>query len=97
MAEPNVDHPGEITWFKDKHPLPVLGPCPHHNCSHSVQSTIAWGPSMDRYELVVCDMPRTGAGCACTCRVWVNGRGRIATQWLQVDVAAGALLHETPA
>ncbi len=88
MAEPHLDHPGEITWFKGCGPLPVLGPCPHTSCSHVVLSTVAWGPSMNRYELVVCDMPRTGAGCAGNCRVWVDERGRVTTNWLRVGAAA---------
>ncbi len=88
MAEPHLDHPGEITWFKGTGPRPVLGACPHVSCSHAAQSTVAWGPSLERYELVVCDMPRTGAGCAGSCRAWVDGRGRVTTSWLMVDVAA---------
>lgn len=97
MAEAHLDHPGEITWFKDKGPLPVLGPCPHSSCRHDAQSTLAWGPSMERYELVRCVMPRTGAGCGGTCRAWSDGHGRTATAWLHVDVTADVQLHDTPA
>lgn len=79
MAEPHVDYPGEITWFPRKGPLPVLGPCPHHACPHLDQTVIAWGPSMDHYELVQCVMP---GGCDRSCRSWSDGRSRTTTPWL---------------
>lgn len=96
MAEPHLDHPGQISWFKGHGPLPVLGPCPHTNCQHWGQGVIAWGPSMDRYELVACgsiDPADEAPGdCAMTCRAWVDGQGRVVTQWENVDVTAAAVV-----
>ncbi len=82
MAEAHVDHPGEIRWFAGYGPSPVLGPCPHSACTHNAQSVIAWGPSYERYELVQCDRPES---CDGGCRVWVDGRGQVATEWLEVE------------
>lgn len=88
MAEPHLDHPGEISWFKGEGPRTVLGSCPHGSCPHHAQSTIAWGPSMKQYELVVCDVG--DAGCRSTCRAWVDGRGVATSPWLQVAVTAAS-------
>jgi hypothetical protein len=88
VAEPHLDHPGEIHWFAKERPLPVLGPCPHVDCKHLGQGVIAWGPSMERYELVECGIASDKEGCAARCRAWSDGRGRITTPWLQVDWAA---------
>lgn len=82
MAEPHLDHPGEITWFKGYGPSRVLGPCVHVDCRHRAQSVIGWGPSMERYEIVRCDVPQH---CDGGCRAWSDGRGRITTTWLQVE------------
>ncbi len=90
MAEPHLDHPGEIHWFKGEGPRPVLGPCPHADCRHLGQGVIAWGPTLDRYELVECGTPDDD-GCAAQCRAWSDGHGRITTAWLQVDVREPAL------
>lgn len=87
MAEPHLDHPGEIHWFKGEGPAPVLGPCPH-DCKHLGQGVIAWGPSMERYELVECGIreEEDPNGCAARCRAWVDGQGQVTTAWLQVDL-----------
>lgn len=90
MAEPHLDHPGEIHWFKGEIPLPVLGPCPHADCKHLGQGVIAWGPALDRYELVECGMASDAKGCAAQCRAWVDGRGRTTTPWLHVDTRVSA-------
>ncbi len=95
MAEPHLDHPGEISWFKRYGPAPVLGPCPHTNCGHWGTSVVAHGPSMDRYELVDCGSLDRGdespTDCASTCRAWSDSRGRIVTPWLHVDRDAEAV------
>ena len=89
MAEPHVDDPGEIRWFKGEGPASVVGPCPH-DCKHWGQGVIAWGPSLDRYELVECGIPGD-EGCGAQCRAWVDGRGVVVTSWLQVqNTAPGA-------
>lgn len=85
MAEAHLDHPGEIHWFKGEGPAPVIGPCPHTDCRHLGQSVIAWGPTLDRYELVECGIAGDAHGCAGRCRAWVDGRGRVTTAWLQVE------------
>ena len=87
MAEANLDHPGEIHWFKGETPLPVLGPCPHTDCKHLGQGVIAWGPTYERYELVECGIAG-GDGCGAQCRAWSDERGRITTAWLQVHTMA---------
>lgn len=87
MAEPHLDHPGEIHWFKGEHPLPVLGPCPHTDCKHFGQGTIAYGPSLERYVLVECGIAGDD-GCGAACRAWSDGQGRVTTPWLHVAVAA---------
>jgi hypothetical protein len=94
VGDPHLDHPGGIHWFASECPRPVLGPCPHAACQHLGQGVIAWGPSMDRYELVECGSinPADEADddCAGTCRAWVDGRGRVTTAWLHVGVEAVA-------
>lgn len=90
MAEAHLDHPGEISWFKRYGPSPVLGSCPHADCRHLAQSVIGWGPSMERYELVQCDVPQH---CDGGCRAWSDGRGRITTEWLQVEFKKRLLSH----
>lgn len=88
MAEPHLDHPGEITWFKRYGPAPVLGPCPHAACKHFGQGVIGWGPSMERYELILCGsidlLDESDSDCASTCRAWADSRGLIVTPWLNV-------------
>ena len=69
--EAHVDHPGEITWFVGHGPAPILGDCPHTACGHKGWSTVAWGPDLNRYELVVCDDKNPG-GCDGNCRGWVR-------------------------
>jgi hypothetical protein len=88
MAEPHLDHPGEIHWFKSERPLPVLGRCPHSGCGHHGQGVIAWGPSLKQYELVECGSRRASDGCAGSCRAWSDGQGRITSDWLHVDLDA---------
>lgn len=88
MAEAHLDHPGEVTWFKRHGPAPVLGPCPHVECQHLGTGVIAWGPSMERYELVACGSinraDESPSDCASRCRAWSDGRGQIVTPWLLV-------------
>lgn len=81
MAEIHLDHPGEITWFKGYGPAAVIGPCPHSQCRHLDQSVIAWGPDLNHYELVTCDV---GEECNRFCRAWVNGKMISTTPWLEV-------------
>lgn len=81
MAEPHLDHPGEISWFGWQGPLPVAGPCPHSDCPHDDTRVIAHGPDFRRYTLERCDVP---GGCAGACRAWHNERGRASTPWLKV-------------
>lgn len=91
MAEPHLDNPGDIHWFKGEHPLPVLGPCPHTGCAHNGQGVIAWGPSLDRYELVECGSRAAAPAaddCGGTCRAWSDGYGSITTDWLHVNLDA---------
>jgi hypothetical protein len=66
--EAHVDNPGEIAWFVGHGPATVVGPCPHADCPHTATGVVAWGPDLERYELVVCDVDD---GCAGTCRGWV--------------------------
>jgi hypothetical protein len=82
VAEPHLDHPGEISWYAGRGPAPVLGAC-DHTCGHEHQSVIAWGPTYERYELAQCDVPD---GCAGRCRAWIDERGRTTTARLRVDV-----------
>lgn len=82
MAETNLDHPGEMSWYKGYGPSPVLGSCPHSMCSHNNQSAIGWGPSYNRYEIVQCDVPEH---CDGGCRAWSNSLGRVVTAWLEVE------------
>lgn len=76
--EAHVDHPDEVSWYVGHGPAPILGPCPHTTCQHNGWSTVAWGPDLRHYELVVCD---DREGCAGRCRGWVaqeegsNARG----------------------
>lgn len=94
MAEAHLDHPGEISWYAGRGPGQVLGECPHVGCPHLDTSTIAWGPSLDRYELVRCVMP----GCVGDgqCRAWSDGRGRITTAWLHVAEPATSTKEPMP-
>jgi hypothetical protein len=89
MAEPHLDHPGEIHWFSGEGPAAVLGPCPHAGCKHLGQGVIAWGPTLERYELVKCGTPGNveDGRCAGACRAWVDGRGRVTSKWLQIQPA----------
>jgi hypothetical protein len=74
-----VDRPGEAHWFAGHGPARLIGPCPH-DCRHHATSVVAWGPDLDHYELVVCDVTD---GCDGRCRGWVaqtegsNGIGRL--------------------
>ena len=90
MSEPNLDHPGEIHWFKGHEPRPVLGPCPHAECKHLGQGVIAWGPSYERYELVECGnidpANESDSDCATHCRAWVDEHGRVVSPWLHVEL-----------
>lgn len=81
MSEIHLDHPGDLHWFKGYGPLPVIGPCPHHQCRHNAQSTIAWGPDKLRYELVACDVDEH---CNGSCRAWTDGSFANTSPWLQV-------------
>jgi hypothetical protein len=85
--EAHLDHAGEISWYVGHGPAPILGPCPHTTCQHLGWSTVAWGPDLNHYELVVCDDGPTqnpdGGGCDGQCRGWVrqtegsNARGQL--------------------
>jgi hypothetical protein len=92
MAEAHLDHPGEIHWFSSYGPLPVIGSCPHSDCKHLGTGVVAWGPSMERYELVACGSISPGdeaAGdCAQHCRAWVDSQGRTVTPWLHVEIGS---------
>lgn len=92
MSEPNLDHPGQIHWFAGEGPAPVLGPCPHTSCQHWGHGVIAWGPSYERYELVVCGSinpaDESDKDCAMRCRAWIDERGRVMTPWLTVAIEA---------
>jgi hypothetical protein len=87
VAEPHLDHPGEITWFAGKSHAPIVGLC-SHDCPHDGQGVIAWGPSYDRYELVQCAIKPSEHpdGCDSRCRAWVDSRGRVVTDWITVDI-----------
>jgi len=67
MAEVHLDHPGDVSWFAGHGPLPVIGPCPHDTCEHTIIPTIGYGPDFEHYCLVRCDDPN---GCAGQCRGW---------------------------
>lgn len=69
MAEPHLDHPGDISWYVGHGPAPILGDCPHVACQHSDTHTVAWGPDFEHYELVVCVEQGEGR-CAGACRGW---------------------------
>lgn len=85
--EAHVDHPGEVSWYVGHGPATTLGPCPHSTCPHLGWTTVAWGPDLERYELVVCDdgalQDPLGGGCDGQCRGWVrqqedsNARGEL--------------------
>lgn len=80
MAEPHLDHPGEITWFKNYGPLPIIGPLTQ-DCDHDGAGVVAWGPDMQRYTLDECRK--------CGCRAWHSERPfRATTPWLQVKQPA---------
>jgi hypothetical protein len=81
MSSPaHVDRPGELHWFTGHGPARILGSCPHEGCPHTATRVVAWGPDLEHYELVVCDVDE---GCAGRCRGWIaqeegsNGRGRL--------------------
>lgn len=71
MAEAHLDHPGEMRWFPGKGPVPVLGPCPHSDCSHNAAGCVAYGPDYDHYVLDECQVPAEDGGCGGTCRAWM--------------------------
>lgn len=79
MSVRHLDHPGDWHWFKGHGPAEVIGACPHTTCPHNAQSVIAHGPTLDRYELVTCDVDD---GCAGTCRAWTDGGMTTTTPWL---------------
>lgn len=96
MAEPHLDHPGEVSWFPGKGPAQVLGPCPHTGCPHNTLAAIAWGPDFEHYTLDECRVPADLGGCGGTCRSWSSEvprpRGGVRYGW-------GPYLHvqtETP-
>jgi hypothetical protein len=67
VAEPHLNHPGDLTWLPGFRPVEMLGPCPH-DCSHQWLRVIADGPDFEHYTLDVCDSPD---GCAGRCRGWL--------------------------
>jgi hypothetical protein len=98
VAEPHLDHPGEITWFAGKSHAPIVGLC-SHTCPHDGQGVIAWGPSFERYELVQCAVKPSEHPDACDscCRAWVDSRGRVVTDWITVDISGGTREVDQPA
>lgn len=88
MADPHLDHPGEISWFPGKGPAAVLGPCPHR-CEHFARAAIAWGPDFEHYTLDECRDAVEEGGCGGACRAWSSevpiaegpGKGRIRYSW----------------
>jgi hypothetical protein len=84
MAEANLDHPGEITWFSGHGPAQVIGPCPHTACPHNMGANIAWGHDWQHYTLDRCDVAE---GCNGGCRAWHDERSVPTSPWLQVEVA----------
>lgn len=85
MAEPHLDHPGEVSWFPGKGPAQVLGACPHRACPHNTLAAIAWGPDFEHYTLDECRVPADLGGCGGTCRSWSSEvprpRGGIRYGW----------------
>lgn len=79
MSQVYLDHPGDVHWFSGYGPAAVTGECPHPDCPHNGLTVIAWGPDVDRYELMACD-----SECGGGCRAWVNGRGVVTSPWLRV-------------
>jgi len=80
-----LDHPGEISWIGNHQATPVLGKCPHTRCRHLGHGVVAWGPSIDRYELVQCgspNYPESDEYCSGQCRAWADAGARIVTDWL---------------
>lgn len=57
--------PGLITWFGE-FPEELGGPCTHP-CNHKHKEVIAWGPTLEKYEQVLCKV--------CKCRGWRRPRG----------------------
>jgi hypothetical protein len=83
VADAHLDHPGEISWWRDYGPAPVLGPCPHTECEHWSLGTIAYGPDFEHYELVTCDVRD---GCAGQCRAWtVEYPPAVSPPWFTPD------------
>lgn len=72
MAEAHLDRPGEVTWFPNKGPAPVLGPCPHTECPHDMGGCVAWGPDYEHYVLDECSVPAERGGCDRACRSWTS-------------------------
>lgn len=72
MADPHLDHPGEVSWFPGKGPAEVLGSCPHTGCPHDQVACIAWGPDLEHYTLDECRVPAAVGGCDGTCRSWAK-------------------------
>jgi hypothetical protein len=70
MAEPHLDHPGDVTWFPGQRPAPVLGDCPHTRCPHDSLRCVAWGPDLEHYTLDQCTVPTDAGGCGGQCRAW---------------------------
>lgn len=89
MADPHLDHPGEVSWFPGKGPAQVLGPCPHTRCPHNAGAAIAWGPDLEHYTLDECRVGPEVGGCDGQCRSWAAevpieegpGKGRIRYSW----------------
>lgn len=98
MAEPHLDHPGDVLWYAGQAPAAVIAPCPHGSCPHNQLAVIAEGPDWMHYTLDRCDVPAAEGGCGGTCRAWCGLReGRLSRRqrtewapWLHVDVPAAA-------
>ena len=87
MAAVIIDTEDEIEWFDGLGPARVIGPCPHVTCHHR-NRPIAWGLTVERYELAECYRGENGQPSECDgrCRAWRNGDREITTEWLMVDV-----------
>ena len=53
--------PGIIYWYDGYQPVELGDPCVH-SCAHAFHEVIAWGPTVDKYELIRCQL--------CECRGW---------------------------
>lgn len=71
--------PNQIAWF-DARPWeePHTRPC-DHDCLHLRQRVVAWGPTMDFYEIVECGH----CGCRAATRATPPAGSVLSTDWIQ--------------